>query len=386
MDTSRRAAIYQEYQSVNRRSHVAGYSLRRHGNVTLSSPDHQCAWTATSNAPWIKLISATNGNGNAIVSFKVEPTNASRGGTITIAGLRLKVFQEVNACNSVSFNATPRINLATDFYGEQILVKDFNQDSLLDLVAIRIAPGRRGLSFFPGASGAGFGSPINVLSLPGDNPFIKDLTTADFNGDGALDIVALSEDEIRADGSGSWSVWAILSDGAGGFASPARYANSQYLKLATTVDFNSDGKTDLVVAVLDDDNTVDGLLFLNDGTGNFGQPQEIRRDETITPHNHQKVAAADLDGDGKLDLISSSFDRGTISLLLGDGDGGFNQQMSLPVFDSPSLIATGDFDQDGRIDLAIPRSGVSLIAIINNRSMCVPQSSVAPSSAASKFR
>ena len=79
------------------------------------------------------------------MKFEVEPTNASRGGTITIAGLRLKVFQEFNACNSVSFNVTPRINLPSDFYGEQILVKDFNQDSLLDLVAIRIGFGQRGV-------------------------------------------------------------------------------------------------------------------------------------------------------------------------------------------------------------------------------------------------
>ena len=86
----------------------------------------------------------------------------------------------------------------------------------------------------------------------------------------------------------------------------------------------------------------------------------------------RSVVSTDINSDGKLDLLSSSFDRGTISLLLGDGDGGFNQQMSLPVFDSPSLIATGDFDQDGRIDLALPLIGASLIAIINNRSMCVP--------------
>ena len=104
------------------------------GNVTLSSADPQCAWTATSNAPWIKLISAPAGNGSGPVKFEVEPTNASRGGTITIAGLRLKVFQEFNACESVSFNSTPRIELARDDYSERFLVKDFNQDSFLDLV------------------------------------------------------------------------------------------------------------------------------------------------------------------------------------------------------------------------------------------------------------
>jgi len=55
----------------------------------------------------------------------------------------------------------------------------------------------------------------------------------------------------------------------------------------------------------------------------------------------------------------------------------------LPVFNAPGLIITGDFDQDGRIDLAIPRNGASVIAIINNKTMCIPQSEAAPASSAS---
>jgi len=334
------------------------------GNVTLKSSDSQCAWTATSNAPWIRLTSAPAGNGSGPVKFEVEPTNASRNGIITIAGLRLKVFQEFNACNSVSFNVTPRINLPSDFYGEQILVKDFNQDSILDLVAIRILSGQRGLSFFPGASDGGFGSPINVLNLPGANPFVKDLTTGDLNADGAPDIVALSEDEIRADGSGSWSVWTILSNGAGGFTSPMRYARSQYLQVATTGDFNSDGMTDLVVAILDDD-TADALLFLNDGTGSFGQPQEIQRDETSTSHTHLKVASTDLDGDGKLDLVFIHFLGAAI--YKGDGAGGFTPRPGA----GPGFFITGaigDFNGDGRPDiLAVePGSGDNLVVFLND--------------------
>ena len=64
------------------------------------------------------------------------------------------------------------------------------------------------------------------------------------------------------------------------------------------------------------------------------------------------VTVSDINGDGKPDLLSPSFDTGTVSLLLGDGAGGFNQQRPLPVFNAPGLIITGDFDQDGRIDLA----------------------------------
>ena len=67
------------------------------------------------------------------------------------------------------------------------------------------------------------------------------------------------------------------------------------------------------------------------------------------------IVSTDINGDTKPDLISASFDRGTIGILLGKGDGGFNQPVNLPVFDtllaSLDVIATGDFDQDGAIDL-----------------------------------
>jgi hypothetical protein len=193
------------------------------------------------------------------------------------------VFRDTNPCASVSFNVTPRIDLPSDDYGERILVKDFNQDSIPDLVTVMTPPfSPKGVLFFPGASEGGFGSPVNTLTLSGVRAFINDVTAGDFNGDGALDIVAISQDDFNA-----WSVWVILNNGAGGFASPARYVSSETLRRASAGDFNSDGKTDLVVGIIDDDRRADGLLFLNDGTGSFGQPQEILRTPSFFQHNPQ---------------------------------------------------------------------------------------------------
>src|SRR5262249_40436208 len=115
--------------------------------------------------------------------------------------------------------------------------------------------------------------------------------------------------------------------------------------------------------------------------GWFGAPVSYR-----VGGGTRSVVSTDINGDGKSDLISSSFDTGTIGILLGNGDGGFNQPVNLPVFDTPSMIAAGDFDKDVRIDLAIARGGSSLIAALKNRSICVPAGGVVPASAASKFR
>src|SRR5262245_20335953 len=251
---------------------------------------------------------------------------------------------DTGSCDSVSFNVTPRIDLPRDDYGARLLVNDFNQDSIPDLVAARFAFGRKGVSFFPGASDGGFGSPVDALTLSGDRAFITDVTAGDFNGDGKLDIVAVSEDDFNA-----WSVWVILNNGAGGFASPTRFPSSKVLRRATVADFNSDGKTDLVVAIIDDSRTADGLLFLNDGTGSFEQPQEILRTNSIFSHDPQSVTPTDIDGDGNLDLVFLY--KGVVAIHKGNGAGGFTPQPEIDSGVLSAVSAIGDFNGDGRPDL-----------------------------------
>jgi uncharacterized repeat protein (TIGR01451 family) len=325
------------------------------GNVTLKSSDRRCAWTATSNAPWIKLISAPAGNGSGPVKFEVEPTVGSRNGTITIGGARLTVLQEFNACESASFNATPRIDLPLDDYGHLMLVNDFNQDSRLDMVILKTTIGSKGFLFFPGASDGAFGSPVTVLSLPEGQGVFPDLAAGDFNSDGALDIVTVSND-----GPSARRVWVILNNGAGGFAPPLTFNIREFPTSITTGDFNSDGKTDIVIAIvqLDGNITADALLFLNDGTGGFGQPQEIRPGLGFLPRGSDKVRAVDLDKDGKLDLVSGS---SMVTTYKGDGAGGFTFQ---PVFDtdfgfSPAG-AGGDFNGDGYPDILAVAAGAGM--------------------------
>ena len=324
------------------------------GSVTLTSPDTQCPWTASSNAPWIKFISPASGNGGAVVRFSVEPTVGSRNATIEIGGNRFKVFQEFNACDSVSFNATPRIELPFDDYGGLILVNDFNQDSRLDLVAVKPGIGARQLLFFPGASDGRFGSPVNALSLPNGQGSFSDLATGDFNNDGALDIAAVADD-----GFTTWSMWVVLNNGAGGFAPPLTINIMERPRSVTTGDFNSDGKTDLVIAVSAQPNEgqIDALLFLNDGNGGFGQPREIRPDPSFSFFFPNKVKSVDIDSDGKLDLVFFGFGS-TVTIYKGDGAGGFTfQPVPDPNLGFSPANAIGDFNGDSHPDLLFVMSG-----------------------------
>ena len=112
-----------------------------------------------------------------------------------------------------------------------------------------------------------------------------------------------------------------------------------------TGDFNQDGHPDFVAA---NGATDDLWIYFGKGDGTFELPQIIPLTKGQTP---VYLAAADLRGNGKLDLIVAEADTTTIGVLLGNGDGtfGFEQVYSLP--QPPSALTIGDFNKDGKLDI-----------------------------------
>jgi hypothetical protein len=244
---------------------------------------------------------------------------------------------------------------------------DFNNDGNLDLVVRGVSSG---LALYLGDGQGGFTQSATQIGVNSAD-FV--FTAGDFNGDGMRD---LAFSDVLQGGIGH-NIVILHGDGQGGFGQPSNVMVQEELGLLSAKDLNLDGRDDLIYTHSHFSNHAVFVVLSNPG-GGFDAPVAYQ-----VSVGTRRVVTTDINGDGKLDLISSSFDSGTISLLLGDSAGGFRQQGPLPVFGAPSLIATGDFDRDGRIDLALPRSGVPVIAIINNKSMCIPQSGVAPASSAS---
>src|SRR6266550_2138695 len=113
-------------------------------------------------------------------------------------------------------------------------------------------------------------------------------------------------------------------------------------------DFNLDAKPDLAVVNSSSDSVT---ILLGDGLGGFtpaaGSPVTVGQ----TP---KSVAVGDFNNDGKPDLVADNFIGGSVSVFLGDGAGGFTEATGSPVAmaGGPIYVATGDFNADGFADLA----------------------------------
>jgi hypothetical protein len=116
-------------------------------------------------------------------------------------------------------------------------------------------------------------------------------------------------------------------------------------------DFNGDGRLDLVVANQGSPpDFMDGSVsvLLGNGDGSFQAARNIPTG--ISP---EAVAVGDFNGDGIADLAVANYGSNNLSVLLGNGDGSFQSPRSFAAGSGPFSVAVGDFDRDGTPDLAV---------------------------------
>ena len=191
-------------------------------------------------------------------------------------------------------------------------------------------------------------SDVSILLGNGDgtfqaglrNPGPSSIVTDDFTGDGRTDLAVVNKDD------NTMSV--LLGNGDGTFQPQITYPVGSQPEAIVTGDFNGDGRTDL--AVVNNNYSGPGTVsvLLGNGDGTF-QPQSIY----AVGNGPDSIVAGDFTGDGRIDLAVANEYANTVSVLLGNGDGTFQPQVTYAVGSEPDAIAAGDFTGDGRTDLAV---------------------------------
>jgi hypothetical protein len=225
------------------------------------------------------------------------------------------------------------------------------------------------VSLLPGNGDGTFGAAQTAASFT--DP-AQSVAVGDFNADGKLDLAVATRGTAGTFGyyggyypGDSPAVAVFLGNGSGAFTagnsytlpSPYGVPPSSFAPPSVVVaDVNGDGKSDLVVTDAGD-GAVNVLLgngsgaFAASSFGAWGGPQS--------------VAVADVNGDGKLDLVTANT-GGTVSVLPGSGNGSFGTPDNFTIGTYPASVAAGDFNGDGLTDVALANPAANNVSVLIN--------------------
>jgi len=297
------------------------------------------AWSSTAlvsaGVPGNYALTATvAGGGTSAPTGSVDFEDSTSNTTIDSA-----VIDSNTALQSFGLHAFPSSVIS-------VAVGDFNHDGIPDLA---VTSGGQVNPYIPGH--------VNILLGKGDGTFLSPVTyattdtipnsiaTADLNGDGNLDLV------VTDFYAGEVSVF--LGNGDGTFKSQQVISVGSYPSPVLIGDFNHDGILDLIIGCATDPVV---YVLLGNGDGTFSSPITYAT-ETGARSQAPSIAVADFNGDGNLDVAELNVAAGTLGILTGKGDGTFQAQTTVQLSNGPYAIAAGDFNDDGKPDLAVLYGG-----------------------------
>ncbi len=259
-----------------------------------------------------------------------EPSDFNRDGIVDVAvtNTQDETISILLGNGDGSFQPAQHVRVGGEPRG--ITVLDADGDGDVDVAATSFANGQTTIVYNEGdgrfddfrAFGTGSGE--------------RAVVAGDMNGDGLLDLVVgtLTSEEIH--------VW--LADGTGGFDLSGSYPSGGETWMLVLGDLDADGAEDVAVVNSDSNNAA---ILMGDGLGALGDPQ------LVTPDPFPLATdVADLDGDGDLDWVTSSF-FGDWMMFENDGRGGFTLRTSVTAPQAASCSIPMDFNGDGALDLVL---------------------------------
>jgi hypothetical protein len=261
---------------------------------------------AKAGTAWVKVVNPNSGGGTSNVAF-VQITRPT--------------FSVALSTKYVRAGSSPA----------SVVVGNFNGDGKLDLVVANA--GSNNVSMLLG-NGDGTFKPALNSGVPGPGA----LAVGDFNGDSKLDLAVTNA-----------GVSILLGNGDGAFRAPVNYATGNSPSSVAVGDFNRDGKLDLAVANSGASNGVASVsVLLGRGDGTFNPAVNYSGG-----FGSLSLAVGDFNRDGKLDLVEANFSTGNVTILSGNGNGTFQPPRSYGTNGAPTSVAVGDFNRDGKLDLVV---------------------------------
>ena len=221
-----------------------------------------------------------------------------------------------------------------------VIAADVNGDGWVDLVS-------------------GNGTSLVILTNDGAGNFVlasepgvssRSVAVADVNGDGKMDLL-----EVAPYSSGSSTLLVLTNAGNGTFSlCSSNSLATRWACLISALDVNSDGKMDVIVPDFDSSQGKTLTVLTNDGTGHFTI-------SSVCPAGNgpYSVIPADLDGDGRMELVCGSKFGSALTILTNNGLGGFGSNSTLNA--QSAVVAAADLNGDGKLDLATVGTSLSVL-------------------------
>jgi FG-GAP-like repeat/FG-GAP repeat len=241
------------------------------------------------------------------------------------------------------------------------LIADFNGDGIPDVVE---SDDLYNLVYLQGYGDATFrAAPTYTLPNSFDQgAYTYSVASGDFNGDGIPDVVVGQTRDY-----GSTGVVVYLGKGDGTFHPGDSYGYSPSMSFVAVGDFNGDGKLDIAAIDQADDVL---QIFLGNGDGTFSIGGTYPTSTAGNPAA-QELVVGDFNKDGKMDIAVANANSGDVGVLVGNGDGTFAAAVSYPITGyAPFYITAADLNGDGYLDLAVTAytDGPAMVGVLLSNS------------------
>ena len=314
-------------------------------------PNQQVSLSATGTGNTFSPANAGFTDDNGVFTATMTSTSA---GTQTITGTAAAMTKTVDVkflCSSLNIFGL-RTTRSVGLSPLGFVAADFNHDGTLDLASGVYDNVNTSVNVDLGTGGGAFAAPSTVTA----STYIADVATADLNGDGVLDLAAISFGAQKVDVMFGKATNGVAN---GTFAAATTFATQSEPWSIALGDVDGINGVDIVASNIGSNSV---SVMKNNGVGVFTVTN------IATGTGPAGVALIDVDSDGDLDIVTANENggnAGSVSVLLNNGAGSFGAPTSYAVGgNSARTLAFGDFNGDGNFDLAVAVSNSNLIAVL----------------------